>query len=169
MAKFFSRTVLPETQAAESGDRMHTTYLEKVDPVTGHKYIEPNGKTNVYARIQASLEDSKIENILRRAQAGDETALQEAVGHYIDATALPGSFGEMQSQIARAKSVFERLPLEVREKFDFSPEKYIARFGEPDWLEALGIKPEPEPEPEPEPKPTPRKRSRKKEVTDDES
>lgn len=107
---------------------------------TGHKQVVMTGKTNLYARIQASLEDSKVENIIRRFTAGDTSALQSVQGRFLDATSFPQSFAEMQNMVARVYSEFETLPLEVRAKFDHSPERYMAAYGSEDWADALGLK-----------------------------
>lgn len=107
---------------------------------TGHKQVVQTGKTNLYARIQASLEESKLENIIRRFTGGDVSALNAVQGRFFDATTMPQSFAEMQNLVAHVYSEFEALPLEVRAKFDHSPERYMSAYGSEAWADAVGLK-----------------------------
>lgn len=149
MPIFFYRMHTPPREYTAAGSPLIPTYTEEVDKDTGHKRLVCSGETNIYNRIQASLEQSKLENILRRAQMGDDTALNAAQAQFLDVTGMPSSFGEMQNIICKAKSNFEQLPLSVREQFGFSAERYVAMIGTDEWAEIIGIK-QPEPAPEPD-------------------
>lgn len=151
---FYSRTCLPPRPVTPAGNPIMTTYQEVVDKETGHKSIVPSGSTNLYDRIQANLEETKLENIIRRATLGDPTALSVVEGEYMDVTDFPASLAEAQNLILRTKQHFERLPLEIREKFGHSAERYVAEFGSQAWLDAIGYKPDPDPAPAPEGGPT---------------
>lgn len=52
------------------------------------KVLEKTGTTNVWEKIQEQLEDTKIENILKRAAAGDNTMFRPD-GIYEDCTQYP--------------------------------------------------------------------------------
>lgn len=129
----------PTTTAAPNGSPEEPEYTMCIDK-NGHKYLKETGKTNTYKLIQESLEETKIENIMQRAEAGDLTALNIRNGEYLDITDMPNTLAEAQNFVIKASQEFDKLPLEIRKKFDMSPEKYIASFGSKAWADALGIK-----------------------------
>lgn len=133
----------PKTTAAPNGSPEEPEYTMCIDE-NGHKYLKETGKTNTYNLIQESLEETKIENIMRRAEAGDLTALNIRNGQYLDVTDMPNTLAEAQNFVIQAQQEFDKLPLEVRKKFDMSAEKYIATFGSESWAAALGINLHPE-------------------------
>lgn len=133
---FYSRSNKRKTEATPPGSEYHQEYRVSID-LTGHKYLEPDGQTNIYDKIQESLEETKIENIIRRAVGGDETALATMHGQYIDTTQMPKTLAEMQQAIINATNDFNKLPLEVRQKFDQSVEQYIAEYGTETWTEKM--------------------------------
>lgn len=137
--RFRSVSSPPVAFASPTGSGEKPVYQVQLTP-TGHKQVVMTGKTNLYARIQASLEESKVENIIRRFTSGDLSALDSVQGRFLDATSFPQSFAEMQNLVARVYSEFETLPLEVRAKFDHSPQRYMAAYGSETWADAVGLK-----------------------------
>lgn len=132
--------------SCKSGSKFHPEYDVTIDE-KGHRTIAKSGKSNRYAKIQEDLESTKIENILQRAKMGDPTALNRMEGQYLDLTEMPDNFRDAQNKILKMKSDFEKLPVDIRRQFDFSPEKYVAEIGQENWLKAMGyIKEKPEEE-----------------------
>lgn len=149
---FYTAYNRPDTQAAPSGIKEEPVYQMQIDN-KGHKCLVQTGMTNIYDIIQESLEQSKIENIIRRAREGDPYALETMNGQFIDATDLPTSLAEAQSFVIKAKNEFDQLPIEIRRQFDMSAEKYVAAYGTEKWMDIMiPKKTEPTPEPTPEPK-----------------
>ena len=142
MSEVFSRFVRPRTLAAPAGTEYEDDFEYRLD-AQGNKQLVKTGRHNLQDRIQSSLESTKIENILRRAQLGDPTALAAVNGQYIDVTGFPRNLAELQSLIIRVEQDFERLPLDVRRAYDFSAEKYIADYGSENWKNVLGIQDQP--------------------------
>lgn len=134
--KFYNRSEKPPVTATPAGEKEEDTYEMSID-VHGHKKLEKSGKTNVYDLIQESLEETKIENIIRRALGGDEGALATMHGVYIDVTDAPKSLAEMQQAVITATQEFEKLPVEIREKFNHSALQYVAEFGTEEWAKKL--------------------------------
>ena len=85
-----------------------------------------------------------IENIIRRAVEGDYNALHTMNGIFTDITNCPSSIAEAQQYIIDAKGRFDKLPKEIKQKFEYNSELYIAELGNnPDsWLEKMGYKDE---------------------------
>lgn len=135
--KFYSRLNPAPVIEAPAGSKEATTYQTQIDE-NGHKVTVPIGKTNIYDRIQNSLEETKIENIIKRFTEGDMTAFRTNEPIYADMTEAPKTLMEAQNMIIRITDEFNNLPVEVRAKFDHSPEKYVAMYGGEAWASAVG-------------------------------
>lgn len=77
--------VITPTPSGEEVEPVYS-YVKKKDSEI--KVLEQTGTTNVWEKIQEQLEDTKIENILKRAAAGDNTMFRPD-GIYEDCTAFP--------------------------------------------------------------------------------
>lgn len=137
---FYSKTKPRETVSIAAGKKEKPTYSIKVDE-NGHKTVHQTGMTNFYKKIQENAEDCKIENILKRAQLGDTSALNRKIPQWIDATNMPTNLAEAQQAIINLENIFASLPLEVRKEYNFSAEQYIADFGSTKWNNLMGLKP----------------------------
>ena len=133
----WSRFDRPDTIPTPEGTGSEPEYMEAIDE-NGHKSLIQTGETDTYSMIQASLEETKIENIIRRATMGDPTALAQTTGAYMDTTDMPTSLAEMQQAIINIQNEFNKLPLETRLKFDQSAEKYISMYGSEEWANIMG-------------------------------
>lgn len=134
---FYSRVNPAPVIEAPAGSKEATTYQTQIDE-NGHKVTVPTGKTNIYDRIQSSLEETKIENIIKRFTEGDVSAFRQGEPLYADMTEAPQTLMEAQNMIIRITDEFNELPVEVRAKFDHSPEKYVALYGGEAWAKAVG-------------------------------
>lgn len=137
-ATFASRAALKGRRFTEPGKRMQPV-REMVIDESGHKALKITGEEDVYEFIQASLEESKIENILKRATGEDLMKMTISEKDVIDITGAPTTLAEAQSLVEATRNSFEKLPAAIKEKFDFSAEKYVAQYGSPKWIEALGL------------------------------
>lgn len=134
---FYNRINPAPVIETPTGSKEATTYQTQIDK-NGHKVTVPIGKTNIYDRIQSSLEETKIENIIKRFTEGDISAFRQGEPLYADMTEAPKTLMEAQNMIIRITDEFNNLPVEVRAKFDHSPEKYVALYGGEAWAEAVG-------------------------------
>lgn len=122
--------------------KFRRTFAMELDE-NGHKVLKETGKQNIYEIIQSHTEECDINNIVNRVKAGDKDALNRIEAKYLDATDLPEDLAEAQNKIIQVKNEFYTLPLEVREKFNHSPEQYVQQYGGEDWAKMMGfIKPE---------------------------
>lgn len=133
---FYSRSKKPPVEATEPGSGIQKKYRMSID-LNGHKYLEEDGEIDLYQKIQESLEETKIENIVRRAVGGDTQALNVMHGVYADVTNAPKTFAEMQQAVICATEEFAKLPVEIREKFDHSVERFVAEYGTKEWVEKM--------------------------------
>lgn len=128
-----------ETTYTERGSEILPTYEYRIDKKTGKRKTVQVGETNIYEKIQASLESTKLENIVKRCTNGDLSVLSVRDGSYIDITEIPTNMMDLQNLILKTKQEFDKLPAEIRAKFDYSAEKYVSDYGKENWKEALGI------------------------------
>lgn len=135
--QFFTRYNLPKSVGVPCGDRYDKTYQIKINKETGHKTLVPSGKTDRYALVQSHLEETKIENILKRATL-DPTVLNQRIGQYGDFTDMPKTLAEFQQMALDMEHAFNELPVEVRKEFDNSVDKFIHDAGSKEWFEKLG-------------------------------
>lgn len=118
-----------------SGDKFLTTYT--LTTKRGREELEATGKTNVYDMIQSDLEESKIENIMKKVMMGDLSVLRQTEPQYIDASTIPSSLLDVQNKIVRMKEEFEKYPEEVKRKFNYSAEEYVNEMGTSEFLEKM--------------------------------
>ena len=124
---FYSITTKKETLPTPAGEIYETEYIEKINK-DGNKVLEECGKTNIYEKIQAAHEATKIYNIIKRYQDGDERALNRIQGIYADTTKMPKSLIEAHQKIEQIEAEFGKLPLEIRKEFNHNPSEFIARM-----------------------------------------
>lgn len=135
---------------APTGGPMQNEYGYEVDNF-GRKVLVKTGETNLYARIQESLEETKIENIIARVTTGD-TSMLRPDGIYADLSEIPNNLIEARQQMQKLENVWGDLPREIKEKYNFNVEEFIGAAGSDGWLRDMGLleKKEEAPTPTPE-------------------
>lgn len=126
---------------SDPGSKMHDIYEMRLDE-RGHKVLEKVGEEDIYEQIQSYYEDTKIENIIAKCAAGDKDILNQRQGIYADITEAPKNLMEAQNTILKLQNEFDKLPTEIRAKFDNSKEVFIKKFGSKEFYEILGIQTE---------------------------
>lgn len=112
----------------------------KVDK-EGRKYLDENGYTNIYEKIQADRESADINNIIARVVRGD-TSMMNFNDIYGDFVNTPTNLIEAQNITLRAERMWSSLPAEIRKEYDFDMNKYVADFGTEHFLKMHGIEPQ---------------------------
>ena len=99
--------------------------------------VVPKGKENFYAYINSFAESVDIHVLLARFQNGDKEALLQRAGAYIDISALPTNLNEFIELSRNAESLFNTLPIEVKEKFNNNVVEFISTIGDKSWNEKM--------------------------------
>lgn len=120
-----------------NGSPIENEYSYKIDSF-GRKILHKSGETNLYEKIQASLEDTKIENIIKRAVAGD-TSMLRPDGIYADLTEMPNNLIEARQAIQELENTWYGLSQKLRNKYNNSVEDFIAASGTETWLKDMGL------------------------------
>lgn len=109
------------------GSGMKYTYKMHVDD-DGKRELRKSGEYNLYAEIQSYKDSTSIDFILSRFMNGDETALSRAQGIYGDFTTMPRTLAELQQRVIDAEDLFNSLPLDIKEKYNFSASEFFAQL-----------------------------------------
>lgn len=118
-----------------SGDRYRTEYTGKVLDNGVIELVE-NGKTDVYAQIQADAEANSIPAILARFENGDTSGF-DAKPLYGDFTDLPKTYAEFLQRQIDAQRVWESLDPKMKIKFDNDMNQFFATAGTKEWIDKL--------------------------------
>lgn len=97
--------------------------------VDGRYDLVEVGKSNLYNEIQSHKDSCDIYKLLERYQAGDLSALSKVAGQYMDITDAPTTLAEAYTFIGNAEKFFSKLPLKLREEYDFDPSKFVSDLG----------------------------------------
>lgn len=112
---------------SEVGSRMKPTYKMHVDE-NGKRELKQSGEYNLYAEIQSHKDSCSIDYILSRFVNGDESALSRVQGVYGDFTEMPKTLSELSQRVIDAENLFNNLPLDIREQYNFSPSEFFAQL-----------------------------------------
>ena len=135
-------------KATEAGESIRRTYLWELNE-KGEKVLTLDQTIDQQAEIDSYLEETKLENIIRRASIDPDLAARltpNMGGGLQDATEMPENLMELQNIMLRAEQIWDEIPKEIKLKFDNDVDKFVASFGTVDWAKNLGIYQEEKPE-----------------------
>lgn len=134
----------------EPGEGVRRTYLWERNE-KGEKVLRLDKTIDQQAEIDSYLEETKLENIIRRASIDPDIAARikpDLGGGIQDFTEAPQNLAELQNIMIRAEQIWNEVPKEIKLKFDNDVDKFIASFGSVEWAKNLGIYKEKKAEPE---------------------
>lgn len=126
---------------SEPGERYIPIYTSRFDD-KGVLQIEEVAKDDLYAKIQSFKKECDINEIMKRYQMGDDTALMKAQGIYMDATGTPANMADLLNKLNKAEYEFAKLPPEVREKYGNDFARFICTFEPIEYAEVIKEEPE---------------------------
>ena len=132
----------------EAGETVRRTYLWERNE-KGEKVLRLDQTIDQQAEIDSYLEETKLENIIRRASIDPDLAARlvpDMGGGLQDATEMPKNLMELQNIMLRAEQIWNEIPKEIKLKFDNDVDEFVASFGTVDWAKNLGIYQEEKPE-----------------------
>lgn len=130
-----------ETWPTEAGESVRRTYLWERNE-KGEKELRLDQTIDQQAEIDSYLEETKLENIIRRASIDPDIAARiqpELGGGIQDFTEAPQTLAELQNIMLRAEQIWEEIPKEIKLNFDNDVDKFIASYGTVEWAKNLGI------------------------------
>lgn len=120
------------------GDPIHIIY----DPVVmddGTVELVESGKENTDEIIRSYKDSCDMSVILEKYMNGDTSVIQKRAAMYGDFTNMPKTYAEVLQMEIDAKNAFDRLPVEIKEKFDNDINKFLVSSGTEEWFDKLGM------------------------------
>lgn len=108
------RKIIP----CSSGSRYRQTYIKRI--YDGKEVLEDAGKEDVYDSIQKAAPGNIMEDLLRRARAGDSSAIPEPIDSYADISKAPRDLLEAHQILSDARSKYDSLPADLKSVFNNS-------------------------------------------------
>lgn len=124
---------------SNSGSRFRKLYHGVVQE-NGDIELVYDGVEDVKKKMEMDAVGTDLPTIIARATAGDPTAFRKDSGFFGDVVGMPKTYAEILNTVNDARTKFEKLPLDVRQKFDSSFEKWFATMGTESWYNAHGLK-----------------------------
>ena len=116
-------------------------YFHKMNKSTGKPVLDKDGKmiplsdNHRSQTLQSKASDANINNIVARYHKtgvlGNPNFARDVKPMFIDMTQIP-DFQTANNIIVKAREAFDRLPVEIRNKFDNDPQKLISFVDNPD-------------------------------------
>lgn len=123
--------------ASNPGTRIKKELVPRVDE-KGRLTLEVGGDYNTDAFIQSWKDSTDMAYILSRLAAGDKSVLGQSSAVYGDLTVAPKTLAEALQLRIDANNAFDRLPDDVKLKFDNDPSEFFRLSGSAEWMEKLG-------------------------------
>lgn len=122
----------------DSGLRTAKDYIKQTDK-NGKSYLKEIGEFDLYDRIQSHADSVDIHSIIARFTMGDYSALNRKTLSYFDTTEAPTSLADAHRYIQNGEYLFNRLPVEVKEKFNNNYLEFVSQIGSKAWVDALSV------------------------------
>lgn len=94
---------------------------------------------NQYAYINSFADSCDINVLVARFRAGDQTALNQRAGAYLDISAIPDNFNDVYAMHYQLEQYFNTLPASVRASFDNSVFEFAKNLDNPNIKEVLSL------------------------------
>lgn len=132
-----------------AGNPIHQLYKGQVDEDGVIRLVEA-GVVNLYDEIQSHKDSCDINVLLKRYSNGEADILSQVQGVFADAVGMPKTYAELLNSVLQGEEMFNRLPVETKEKFGFSFSQFMASMDNLDeFYKKLGVTEKVTPEPGP--------------------
>ena len=128
MMKFKNKHDDHEHVYSEPGSPIKIEYQLRI--IDNHEEIVETGKSNLYEYIQSHADSVDISKILERcALIDDYSLLNRMPAQFMDVTEMPKNLAEAFAQVQDAKNFFDRMPMEIKEKYNQNYLEFISDIG----------------------------------------
>lgn len=125
---FRSKYEKHERVNANPGSPIRIEYQLRI--IDNSEEIVETGKSNLYDYIQSHADSVDITKILERcALIQDYSYLNRMPSAFMDVTDMPNNLAEAYAQVQDAKNFFERMPVDIKEKYSNNFVEFIADIG----------------------------------------
>lgn len=113
---FFSRSDYPKSCCTDPGSGTSPSYVKAYDE-DGIPYLKEVGVSNDYDIIQSHHDDTRIESIVSRFEAGDSTVLQRLNSFYADLSSMPKDLMTAQNALIKSQNLYNIMPADVKRAY----------------------------------------------------
>lgn len=125
--------------ATNPGNRFVDEYKLSYDDL-GQEELVVVGKKDVYSEIQSHADSVDVHKIIERCtMTGSMDELYKTEGFFGDLASFPTTRAEALRMLADAHSVWDKLPVDVKKKFDSDVNKFFSTAFSEEWIEKLKI------------------------------
>lgn len=122
--------------ASPNGNRYRKQYIRGYDN-EGNKILVENGVEDLFDTVQKAAPGNCIEDLIRRAESGDSTAIPEVVDSFVDLSHMPKDLLEAHTMLANAQEKYRLLPKELRSQFGNNFAGMLKAIGDGSFTQAL--------------------------------
>lgn len=97
--------------------------------------LTEKGKESLYDYIQSNRDSCDINLLVARFANGDVDALSKVQGAFGDFTQFPKTYAELLNRVNQGRLLFDELPLDIREKYNYDFGQFMAAMDKPDFWE----------------------------------
>ena len=127
----------PSKFITNPGSDDHILYESKLLP-SGEVRLTPNGKESISEKINAEKEFTDIRYICQRLSMGDTSVVRPSSSLiYADLSSAPKTLAESLQIFINARSSFDSLDLETKNKFDNNYLRWLSDAGSDDWISSM--------------------------------
>lgn len=119
-----------------SGCRYRTNYIRGFDK-EGNRILVENGKEDLFDTVQKAAPGNCIEDLLRRAESGDSSAISPVVDSFADLSNMPTDILSAHAMLQNAREKYRLLPKELRAQFGNSFEGLVKAVGDGTFSKAV--------------------------------
>lgn len=137
MRNKYSKVSDPSSFVTDPGSDIHVIYSGKLCP-DGQIRLTESGKESISEKINAEKMFTDISYIRSRLALGDTSVIRPASSvMYGDLTKAPKTLADNLQIFINARSSFDNLPLETRNKFDNNYLKWLQDAGTDEWVKKM--------------------------------
>lgn len=123
---------------SEKGNSVHILYSPVISD-SGVVTLVESGKEDINSYIASFKNEVDIDVLISRYMNGDMDALNKVRGTYGDFTKMPKTYAEMLQLQFDVEKAFNKLPVEIKEKFDNDFNKFFVSLGTDEFEEKISV------------------------------
>lgn len=137
MRNNYAKVSDPNSFVSDPGSDVHVLYDSKLLP-NGHIRLTPNGKESISEKINAEKRYTDINFIRQRLAMGDTSVVRPSQSlMYADLSKAPKTLASHLQTFINARSAFDSLDLDTRNKFENNYLKWLSDAGRPEWIDSM--------------------------------
>lgn len=136
MRNKYAKVSDPNDFSTPCGSSSRIIYSSKVTP-NGMIILTPTGKEDIQEKMDSFRESTDMSFILHQLSVGNTSVLTNKQMMFGDFTEAPANLAEAQQLLIDGEAAFNKLPLDVRSKFDNNFRNWLFTSGTEEWMQKM--------------------------------